>query len=125
MKIAVIHDYGDAFRRTAAYARLQGHEVHVDTGAQTRLEELRETEALVLTQQRVPVTRELPGRLPRMRFISRTGRNLNHLDPAACGERGITTAAGAPSSKSPYSRAVELAWGLIIAALRHLSYEVE
>lgn len=125
MKIAVIHDYGDAFRRTAAYARLQGHEVHVDTGAQTRLEDLQETEALVLTQQRVRVTRELLGRLPRLRFISQTGRNLDHLDLAACAERGITISAGAPAAKSPYSRTAELAWGLIIASLRHLPYEAE
>jgi D-3-phosphoglycerate dehydrogenase / 2-oxoglutarate reductase len=78
----------------------------------------------VLTQQRVRVTRELLGRLPRLRFISQTGHNLYHLDLAACAERGILISAGAPASKSPYSRTAELAWGLIIASLRHLPYEV-
>lgn len=125
MKIAVIHDYADAFRSTAAYARLEGHEVLVDTGARTDLERLADAEALVLTQQRVRVTRELLARLPRLKFISQTGKNLYHLDLAACAGRGIVISAGAPPSRGPYSRTAELAWGLIIAALRHLPHEVE
>lgn len=124
MKIAVIHDYADAFRKTAAAARLKGHELHVDTGARTDLDKLVDAEALVLTQQRVRIARELLGRLPRLKFISQTGRNLYHLDLAACAERGIVISAGAPAAKSPYSRTAELAWGLIIASLRHLPYEV-
>ena len=125
MKIAVIHDYGDAFRGTAAAARLQGHDVHVDTGARTDLERLADVGGLVLTQQRVHVTREFLARLPRLKFISQTGKNLYHLDLAACAERGIVISAGTPPSRGPYSRTAELAWGLIIAALRHLPYEVE
>jgi D-3-phosphoglycerate dehydrogenase len=125
MKIAVIHDYADVFRKTAAAARLEGHELRVDTGARTDLERLADVEALVLTQQRVRVTRELLGRLPRLKFISQTGRNLYHLDLAACAERDIVISAGAPPARGPYSRTAELAWGLIIAALRHLPYEVE
>ena len=124
MKIAVIHDYADAFRKSAAYPRLKGHEVLIDTGTRTDLERLAGVEALVLTQQRVPVTRELLGRVPRLRFISQTGRNVYHLDLAACAERGIVISAGAPGGKSPYSRTAELSWGLIIASLRHLPYEV-
>lgn len=125
MKIGVIHDYADAFRKTAAAARLKGHDLHVDTGARTDWSRLADAEALVLTQQRVRVTRELLERMPRLRFISQTGRNLYHLDLAACAERGIAISAGAPAGKSPYSRTAELAWGLIIASLRHLPYEVE
>jgi D-3-phosphoglycerate dehydrogenase len=124
MKIAVIHDYADAFRSTAGYARLKGHEVHVDTGVRTDMERIADAEALVLTQQRVRVTRDFLARLPRLKFISQTGKNLYHLDAAACAERGIVISAGAPPSRGPYSRTAELAWGLIIAALRHLPYEV-
>lgn len=125
MKIAVVHDYADAFRKTAAAGRLKGHELHVDTGARTELEALADVEALVLTQQRVRVTRAFLAHLPRLKFISQTGRNLYHLDLAACAERGIVVSAGAPPSRGPYARTAELAWGLIIAALRHLPYEVE
>jgi D-3-phosphoglycerate dehydrogenase len=125
MKIAVIHDYGDAFRKTAAYARLKGHEVHVDTGARTDMAKLADAEALVLTQQRVRITRGFLEQLPELKFISQTGKNLYHLDMAACAERGIVVSAGTAPGKSPYSRTAELAWGLIIAALRHLPYEVQ
>jgi D-3-phosphoglycerate dehydrogenase len=129
VKIAVIHDYADAFRRTAAYARLKEHEVLVDTGTETapgRLAEvLAGVQALVLTQQRLRITRELLERLPQLRFISQTGHNVYHLDLAACAERGIVVSAGAPPAGGPYSRTAELAWGLIIASLRHLPYEVE
>jgi D-3-phosphoglycerate dehydrogenase len=125
MKIAVIHDYADAFRRTGAWARLQGHEVSVDTGTRTDLERLAQSEALVLTQQRVRVTRELLERLPRLEFISQTGRNVHHLDLAACAARGIVVSAGAPPAGGPYSPTAELTWGLIVASLRHLPYEAE
>lgn len=123
MKIAVIHDYGDAFRKVSAFGRLGGHEVIVDTGARTDFARIAQAEALVLTQQRVPVTREFLARLPRLKFISQTGRNLYHLDLAACAARGIVVSAGAPGGKSPYTRTAELAWGLILASLRHLPFE--
>src|SRR5262249_26641794 len=54
---------------------------------------------------------------------------LYHLDVAACTERGIVvsgaTHGGGHSSGNPYSTTAELAWGLIIAALRHIPFEVE
>jgi D-3-phosphoglycerate dehydrogenase len=125
MKIAVVHDYADAFRKSAAAARLRDHEVVVDTGARTDYARIADAEALLLTQQRLRVTREVLSQLPKLRFISQTGKNLYHLDLAACAARGIVISAGAPAGRGPYSRTAELAWGLIIAALRHLPYEVE
>ena len=81
---------------------------------------------VVLTQQRVPLTRQIIERLPDLRFISQTGRNTNHLDVAACTEHGIVVSAGGGSGGgSPYSTTAELTWGLILASLRHLPYEVE
>jgi len=83
-------------------------------------------DALVLTQQRVPMTRPIIERLPDLRFISQTGRNTNHLDVPACTEHGIVVSAGGSSGGgSPYSTTAELAWGMILASLRHLPYEVE
>lgn len=129
MKIAVIHDYADAFRKTAACARLQGHEVRVHTGTATHPDRLAEAvgdaEALVLTQQRVRITRETLERLPTLAFISQTGRHVAHLDLAACAERGVVVSAGGAGGPSPYSPTAELAWGLILASLRQLPYEVQ
>lgn len=130
MKIAVIHDYANVFRGTRAFAKLQGHEVVVHTDAYTDpmrvVEQVAGCEALVLTQQRVPVTRQIVAALPQLKFISQTGRNVNHLDVAACTEHGVlVSAGGGGSGGSPYSTTAELAWALILASLRHLPYEVE
>jgi D-3-phosphoglycerate dehydrogenase / 2-oxoglutarate reductase len=133
MKIAVIHDYADVFRTTRAYAKLAGHEVVVHTDAYTDptrvVEQVAGCEALVLTQQRVAVTRDVIGRLPDLRFISQTGGNLYHLDVAACTERGIVVSSasqgGGHGGSNPYSTTAELAWGLIIASLRHIPFEIE
>jgi D-3-phosphoglycerate dehydrogenase len=129
MKIAVIHDYANAFRGTRAYPRLGGHEVIVHTDAYTDsarvVEQVAGCDALLLTQQRVRMTGQIIERLPALKFISQTGRNVSHLDIAACTERGIVVSAGGSEGATPYSTTGELAWGLIIASLRHLPYEVE
>jgi D-3-phosphoglycerate dehydrogenase len=130
MKIAVIHDYADVFRGTRAYPRLKDHEVIIHTEASTDparvIEQAAGCDALLLTQQRVPLTRQMIERLPVLRFISQTGRNTNHLDISACTQHGIVVSAGGSSGGgSPYSTTAELAWGLILASLRHLPYEVE
>ena len=130
MKIAVIHDYADVFRGTRAYLRLKEHEVIIHTDAYTDparvIEQAAGCDALVLTQQRVPLTRQIIEGLPGLRLISQTGRNTNHLDVAACTEHGIVISAGGSSGGgSPYSTTAELTWGMILASLRHLPYEVE
>jgi D-3-phosphoglycerate dehydrogenase len=130
MKIAVIHDYADVFRSTRAYSRLQEHEVIIHTEAYTEparvIGQAAGCEALLLTQQRVPLTRQIIERLPGLRFISQTGRNTNHLDVPACTQHGIVVSAGGGGGGgSPYSTTAELTWGLILASLRHLPYEVE
>ena len=129
MKIAVIHDYADVFRGTRAYPRLEDHEVVIHTDAYTDparvIEQAAGCDALLLTQQRVPLTRQIIERLPGLRFISQTGRNTYHLDVAACTQHGIVVSAGGSSGGgSPYSTTAELTWGLILASLRHLPYEV-
>src|SRR3954464_4741463 len=63
MKIAVIHDYADVFRTTRAYPRLQEHEVIIHTDAYTDparvIAQVAGCDALLLTQQRVPLTRQI------------------------------------------------------------------
>jgi D-3-phosphoglycerate dehydrogenase len=130
MKIAVIHDYADVFRATRAFSRLKDHEVRVFTDAYTDparvVEQASGCDALILTQQRVPVTRAIVEKLPQLKLISQTGRNVSHVDVAACTEHGIVVSAGGGSGAgTPYSTTAELAWGLIIASLRHIPYEVE
>ena len=126
MRIAVVEDYADAFRKSPAYARLKGHQVSIFTEPEIDLDnlatKLRDAEIVVITQQRTPFPRALIERLPALRFVSQTGRNTGHLDLAACTERRIVVSA--IGGGQPYST-VELTWCLIIAALRHIPYEVE
>ncbi len=126
MKIAVIDDYQDAFRRTAAAKKLAGHEflVYTDTekDAAKLAARLQDAEILVLTQQRSKMPRAVIEKLPKLRLISQTGRNANHIDIAACTEKGIVVSAGGGGNPTPTA---ELAWGLIIAALRRIPQEVQ
>ena len=126
MKIAVIDDYQDAFRKVKAFAKLQGHDVQVFTDTEKDpvklAERLKDAEAVVLTQQRSPFPRAVIERLPKLKLISQTGRNAYHIDLAACAEKGVTVSAGGGGSPNPTA---ELTWGLILTHLRHLPEEVQ
>src|SRR5688572_16260240 len=98
MKIAVIHDYADVMRTTRAFPKLQGHEVKIYNDAYTdparAVEQIKGCDALLLTQQRMVISRKIIEQLPQLKFISQTGRNVSHLDVAACTDHGITVSAG-------------------------------
>ncbi|HET7007197.1 MAG TPA: D-2-hydroxyacid dehydrogenase family protein [Candidatus Binatia bacterium] len=125
MKITVIDDYQDAFRRMSSFPKLAGHEIKIfnDTLKEpARLaERLHDAECVVLTQQRSWFRRPLIEALPNLRLISQTGRVTAHIDLKACSEHGVMVCAGGKGR--PHSTA-ELAWALILAALRHVPEEV-
>lgn len=134
MKIGVVHDYADVFRETPAFARLKNHDVVIRTDTERdplRLAaQLEDCEAVVLTQQRVRFTRATIERLPRLRFISQTGRNAYHIDLEACTEQGILVSVGGIAGPSAgggasFSSTAELTWALILSSLHHVPYEVE
>ncbi len=125
MKIAVIDDYQDAFRTLNCYKKLSGHDVIVyrDTEKDpARLaDRLKDAEAIILTQQRSRFPRAVIERLPNLKFVNQTGRNVGHIDVDACTEHGIVISAG--GSGDPHTTA-ELTWALILSALRHIPREV-
>ena len=126
MKIAVIDDYQDAFRKLPSFAKLSAHEVVVYNDTEKDPEKLaarlKDADAVVLTQQRSPFPRAVIERLPKLKMISQTGRNAYHIDLAACAERGIVVSAGGGSSSNPTA---ELTWALILASVRHIPEEVQ
>ncbi len=126
MKIAIIDDYQDAFRRVKAAQQLAGHELLVYTDTEKDpaklAARLKDAEVLVLTQQRSKMPRAVIEKLPKLRLISQTGRNANHIDSAACTEQGIVISAGGGGNPNPTA---ELTWGLILAALRRIPQEVQ
>ena len=125
MKIAVIDDYQNAFRTLKCFAKLGAHEtiVYNDTEKDpARLaERLKDTDAVILTQQRSRFPRAIIELLPKLKVISQTGRNIAHVDLEECTEKGIVVCAGGMGRPNGTA---ELTWGLIIAALRHLPFEV-
>lgn len=126
MKIAVLDDYQDSFRKLECFSRLKGHDVvvHHDTEKDpARLaERLKDADAVLLTQQRSPFPRAVVERLPKLKLISQTGRNAVHIDVAACTEKGVVVCAGGVGNPNPTA---ELTWGIILSALRHIPREVE
>ena len=114
MKIAVIDDYQDAFRTLDCYEKLSGHEVIVykDTEKDpARLaERLKAAEAVILTQQRSRFPRAVIERLPNLKLVNQTGRNVGHIDVDACTEHGVLVSAG--GSGDPHTTA-ELTWAVL------------
>ncbi len=126
MKIAIIDDYQDAFRGLECAKKLAGHELLVYTDTEKDpaklAERLKDADALVLTQQRSKIPRAVIEKLPKLKLISQTGRNAYHIDIAACTEKGIVISAGGAGNPNPTA---ELAWGLILAALRRIPQEAQ
>lgn len=124
MKIAVIDDYQDAFRSLECSKKLAGHEVIAFTDTEKDpaklAARLKDAEVLVLTQQRSKLPRAVIEQLPKLKLVSQTGRNAYHIDIAACTEKGIVISAGGAGNPNPTA---ELAWGLILAALRRIPQE--
>ena len=126
MRIAVLDDYQDVFRTLKCHARLKGHDVtayHDSVKEPAKLtERLNGADAVILLQQRTPFPRAAAEKARTLKLISQTGRNVNHIDVAACTERGILvcgSGAGLPNHTA------ELTWGLIFSALRHIPEEVQ
>ncbi|MSQ29710.1 MAG: D-2-hydroxyacid dehydrogenase family protein [Dehalococcoidia bacterium] len=126
MKIAVIDDYQGVFRELGNFHRLSGDEVvtfsEPERDTDQLAERLREFDAVVLTQERTRFRRALIERLPNLKLISMTGGTAA-IDLDACTERGIVVSAG--GGRGGPSDTAELTWGLILASLRHLPFEVE
>jgi D-3-phosphoglycerate dehydrogenase len=126
MKVAILDDYQDVFRTLKCLSRLKGHDVavyHDSVKEPAKLaERLNGADAVILLQQRTPFPRAAAERVTTLKLISQTGRNVNHIDVAACTEKGILVCgagAGIPNHTA------ELTWGLIFSVLRHIPEEVQ
>jgi D-3-phosphoglycerate dehydrogenase len=120
MNIVILDDYQDVVRKLDCASKLADYAPKVYTNTVKGLGQLsvrlRDAEVLVLIRERTPITRQLIEKLPRLKLISQTGRLGNHIDLAACTERGIAVAEGSGSPVAP----AELTWALIMAAMRRL-----
>lgn len=124
MKIVISDDYQDCIRSLDCYARLKGFDVEIhhdtltDEAALAR--RFADADVALLVRERTRITPALLDACPKLKFISQTGRAANHVDLAACTERGIPVAAEGSATHA----ASELAWTLLLAVTRKLVPEV-
>jgi D-3-phosphoglycerate dehydrogenase len=127
MKIVVLDDWAQAFRKLSCYPRLNGHDVVVyhDTEKDPlRLaDRINGADAAILIQERSAFPRAVIEKLTTVKLVAQTGSHRHHIDFAACTEKGIIVAA--PSKVGVGITTAELTWALILASLRNIPHEVE
>jgi D-3-phosphoglycerate dehydrogenase / 2-oxoglutarate reductase len=120
MNIVILDDYQDAVRKLACAAKLDAFPAKVYTNTVKGIGQLsvrlRDAEVIVLIRERTQINRQLIEKLPKLKMIAQTGRIGNHIDIAACTERGVVVAEGVGSPTAP----AELTWALIMAASRRI-----
>ncbi|MGE4377568.1 MAG: D-2-hydroxyacid dehydrogenase family protein [Burkholderiaceae bacterium] len=120
MNIVILDDYQDAVRKLRCASMLDPYTAKVYTnnvkGIGQLAVRLRDADIIVLIHERTQITRQLVEKLPRLKLIAQAGRVGEHIDVAACTERGIAVADGVSSPVAP----AELTWALIMAAMRRL-----
>lgn len=126
MKIVIPDDYQDVADKLASFSLIRHHEVTRYTDAARDLdmlvERLRDADVVVSIRERVPFSRALLERLPKLRLIALLGRGASTIDFNVCTELGIPVAIGI--SNSPESPA-EHTVALILSSRRNITREAE
>jgi len=126
VNITILDDYQDTIRTLACFEKVAGHHVTIwndhtkDVDVLAR--RLKDTEALTLLRERTPIRAPLLERLDALRIISQVSV-YPHVDVEACTRRGVILSSYMAPGRPSYATA-ELAWGLVIAALRRIPQEM-
>lgn len=125
-RIAVLDDYMGVAHELADWSRVAARaeltfltEAIPDTDMAARLSGY---DALCLLRERSAFPGELLRSLPNLSAIAATGRQNRTLDLEAARDLGIAVMTTSGSGNGVYAT-VELAWGLIIALMRHIPEE--
>lgn len=120
MNIVILDDYQDAIRKLHCATKLDAYQAKVYTntvkGVGQLSVRLKDADVIVLTRERTQITKALVEKLPKLKLVALTGLSTEHIDVAACTQRGIAIAEGV----EPSTCVAELTWGLVIAAMRRL-----
>jgi phosphoglycerate dehydrogenase-like enzyme len=130
LKIAILDDYARVALDSADWSLLPaGAEVTVfdrHLSEEEAATALLPFDVLCTVRERMALPRSLIERLPRLRLMTIVGMSLPNLDMAAATDHGIVV------SHSDFQSAAfaktanatpELAWGLMIATVRHIAHE--
>lgn len=124
MKIAILDDYQNVALRMADWspvARRAEITVFNDHVADPKalVERLLPFDVICVMRERTPLSREVIGRLPKLKLIASTGPRNASIDVVAAQERGIRiTATGYRSTPT-----IEMTWALILASERCIVQE--
>ncbi len=120
MNIVILDDYQDAVRKLECATKLDAYPAKVYTntvrGVGQLSVRLKDADVIVLIRERTHLPRQLIEKLPKLKLIAQTGKVGEHIDIAACTERGIAVAEGVGSPTA----AAELTWALIMTAMRRI-----
>jgi len=124
MYIVILDDYQDAVRKLQCASKLDAYQAKVYTNTVKGIGQLsvrlKDADVVVLIRERTHLPRTLIEKLPKLKLIVQTGKVGDHIDVAACTERGIVVAEGAGSPIAP----AEMTWALIMTAIRRLPHYI-
>jgi len=121
-KVAILDDFEKIAETVPAYQQLKARtditvlSERLDSSDKI-VDRLRDCDALVLMRERTRFSDLEYGQLPKLKFISQTGRTTHHLDLANATQRGIAVS-GTPSDNGTTTK--ELTIGLILALARKI-----
>jgi len=126
MRVAILDDYHDTLRTLEAFDKLAGHDVTIFNDHVQDVDRLAarlaDAEALVLIRERTQIRAPLLERLPKLRLISQRSV-YPHIDVDACTRLGIIVSSSQHAGTPSYA-AAELAWGLLLAAMRAIPQQM-
>jgi D-3-phosphoglycerate dehydrogenase len=126
MKITILDDYFDTVRTLDCFAKIEGHEITVwndhEQDVDALAERLKDTEILVLIRERTHIRTALLDRLPNLKIISQRSV-YPHIDIDSCTKNGIIVSSG-QHADAPSHATAELAWGLILSAMREIPQQM-
>ena len=130
LKIAILDDYARVALDSADWSRLPaGAEITVfdrHLSEEEAATALLPFEVLCTVRERMALPRSLIQRLPHLRLVTIVAMSLPNLDMAAATDHGIVVSHSdfqSPAFARTANATPELAWGLMIATVRHIAHE--
>ena len=131
LKIALLDDYARVALKSADWSVLKGKaeitsfDRHLSEDEAATL--LKPFDVLCTIRERMSLPRSLFQRLPNLKLVTIIGMSLPNLDLAAATEHGVIVAHSNfanPIFANIANATPELTWGLMIATVRHLGFEM-
>ena len=130
LKLAILDDYAGVALESADWSGLAGiaeitvFDRHLDE--EEAAVALRPFDVLCTVRERMALPRSLFARLPNLKLVTIVGLSLPNLDMDAATDHGVLVIqhdTKAPAFANVANATPELAWGLMIATVRHIAQE--